>query len=458
MERSRRLDEVKIDRGIRTINHLTQYIAELKGQASQLQESIDPVARGYFSATEDDQVSALLVSYCQCRAALLDLIDDYRNYRDLSDVEDRHTAFLLAFAAALTLVDVAMFLRRLAAAGPVVRRRLNQPVPTFGISGGTYDRIQKSLVSARHAWHLYHALRYEEIHRADLGELAAQRHMQSICETITRLRERCEISLTRFAHAKLRTRGDQVLRRLGRTLYSQAFYGIQKTVSSLMADKYVRVGHQPRIPQGIIEQLKQVIQPGDVFVVRKEFAVTNYFLPGFWPHAALYLGGTDDLRDLGIDKVEHVSRRWDKLSDNSSPYVLESMKDGVRIRCWSSPLASDSCLILRPKLQRRDVAQGLARVLAHEGKCYDFDFNFERSDRMVCTEVIYRAFDGLGAVHLPLVARAGRPTLSGSDLVQMTLAGLNFDPVAVFIPAMHTRLVTGEDVATAVAQVVGSAA
>ena len=122
------------------------------------------------------------------------------------------------------------------------------------------------------------------------------------------------------------------------------------------------------------------------------------------------------------------------------------MRDGVRIRSVASPLASDSVVLIRPCLERDHLAKGLARCLAHEGKPYDFDFDFRRSDRLVCTEVVYRAFDGLGTVHLPLVSRAGRPTLSGSDLIQMAREGQQFAPVGVFAPAWDRNFVIGPDV------------
>ncbi|MCA9263268.1 MAG: hypothetical protein KDA60_05445 [Planctomycetales bacterium] len=75
-------------------------------------------------------------------------------------------------------------------------------------------------------------------------------------------------------------------------------------------------------------------------------------------------------------------------------------------------------------------------MIIHEGKPYDFDFDFSRSDRLVCTEVVYRAYDGIGAVQFALTRRAGRPTLSGSDLVQLGVEGLLFLPVLVYAPRL----------------------
>jgi hypothetical protein len=203
----------------------------------------------------------------------------------------------------------------------------------------------------------------------------------------------------------------------------------------MLSERYVRRGHQPQLPADIAAQVRAMLMPGDVLVTRKEFALTNYFLPGFWPHAALYLGDAESLARLGLGEQVHVRPRWARLLEagaDEPSRVLEAQKDGVQLRPLTSPLACDSVVVLRPRLSTGDVAQSLARVMAHEGKPYDFDFDFSRSDRLVCTEVVYRAYDGIGPMQFPLVRRAGRPTLSGSDLIGLTLDRRGFDPIAVF--------------------------
>jgi hypothetical protein len=143
---------------------------------------------------------------------------------------------------------------------------------------------------------------------------------------------------------------------------------------------------------------------------------------------------------------ESARRRFERLSielATEGDRVLESLKDGVRVRPLSSPMASDSVVVLRPQLPPELIGRGLARALAHEGKPYDFDFDFGRSDRLVCTAVIYRAYDGLGPVQLPLKKRAGRNTLAASDLVDAALNQGCFAPVAAFVPQRSSELATG---------------
>ena len=440
----------ELESGLRTVVQMAPYFRELKSRAASIAERITPQERGYFTTAEEDDTRAILVSYWQARNALFELVTSFREGREDDDAS-RREAFLIAFAAALLLVDAARFLREAADQRPIVRRKFNEPAPQFGVPGGVYDAVQKSLVSARHGWHLYHALRYFDEHEAELRALGQGTAYAPLLACIDELRHRLDVSITDFATAKLRTRTDQVMRHVGRSVLGQALYGIQKLAGSLVADKYLRYGHRPGLPDDIAAEIRQLLEPGDVLVVRKEYALTNYFLPGYWPHAALYLGDTESLAALGLHEQEHVKPRWARLLEaesESAGHVLESMRDGVNLRTLSSPFASDSIVVLRPAISRPEIGAALARCMVHEGKAYDFDFDFRRADRLVCTEVVYRAFDGIGSINIPLVQRAGRPTLSGSDLIQMGIRETNFAPVAVFAPLLSPGIVRGSQART----------
>jgi len=448
------VDNGELLAGVRTVTNLAAYLEELKAAATQLAGRVGAGRRGYFTPSEEEQVLGLLVSYRQTRSALLELIASLRAGVSSAPPAPPE-AFLVAFAAALLLVDAARFLRQLVAGRPVLRRKLNEPAPSFGIPGGTYDSVQKSLVSPRHAWHLYHAWHYFEQQQASLRSLAEGGPLEPLVPLVDRLLPRLDVPLAAFARTRLRTRVDQLARHVGRQTVMRAIYGLQKLGSSLISGVYVRPGHCPRLAEDAAASARQLLRPGDVLVTRKDYVLTNYFLPGYWPHAALYLGRLDDLVQLQIAAHPHIASRWHELARNAGhepQLVLESLKDGVRIRTLGSPLACDALVVLRPRLPQPLLGQALARAMAHEGKPYDFDFNFARSDRLVCTEVVYRAYDGMGGIGFTLVQRAGRPTFAGRDLVRLGLEGDAFEPLAVAAPRLAAGLVTGDQVPAIIRQ------
>jgi len=440
------VDSLDLDSNQRTVLDLAPFFDELKSNATQLAAHAEASQRGYFSTREEEATSGLLVSYWHSRNALFELITNLRRATDLPEAE-RERAFLIGFAAALLLVDAARFLRETVESRPIVKQKLNEPATAFGIPAGVYDTIQKSLLSSRHGWHLYHAVQFFEQHEAAFVARSGENDVAGLLRVIQGLRHRLDVPIRQFAHAKLKTRGRRLGSHLKHTLLGRAIYGLQKLAGTLVADKYLRFGHQPALPQAIAAELQQLLQPGDVLAVRKEYALTTYFLPGYWPHVALYLGSATALQPYQTgaqNSLEPLSARLHAATRDGG-VVIESMKDGVHLRPLSSPFGSDSIVVMRPRLTATYVTEALNRSLNHQGKPYDFSFDFRRSDRLVCTEVVYRAFDGVDTMRLPLVQRVGRPTLSGDDLISMAMAGQSFDPVAVYAPMFSDQIATGTD-------------
>ena len=64
----------------------------------------------------------------------------------------------------------------------------------------------------------------------------------------------------------------------------------------------------------------------------------------------------------------------------------------------------------------------LAESFGHVGKSYDFKFDVNVTTRLVCTDVVYRAYQGRGDVDFSLVKRVGRFTLSCDDLMDQFLS------------------------------------
>jgi hypothetical protein len=421
--------------GARTVATVDEQFGELKQAVFGFLSSYSARERGYFTPSEDERVRQLLISYWHSRSALFEVVTALRELVE-STGPLRPRVFLVGYAGALVLIDAARFLREQFHGFPLIRQKLNEPEPHFGIPGDVYDTVQKSLTRPIHIWHLYHASLYYQEHRAELAA-AAREDAESarMLEIIDRLASRLSISVADYATARLRVRVREAWTSLERDLFFYAMYGLQKLAGSVVANIYVRPGHRPALPPEIVAQLRERIAPGDVLVTRKEFALTNYFLPGYWPHAAMFLGQIDELERRGLSKHQHFERRWPKLlacDAQERGRVLEAMKDGVLVRSLRSPCGTDSVVVLRPQLDPMLINEALTRGMFHEGKCYDFGFDFTRSDRLVCTEVVYRSYEGLGPVKFTLLPRAGRMTLAAEDLVNMALRSEHFRVAAVY--------------------------
>ena len=431
----------------RTVTHLATYFGELKLMALQLRQQFGVRDRGFFTPSEDEAARHLQVSYWMARSALFEVALSYRDADEIAD-ELRPSRFLIAFAAAMLLVDAGRFLREQYHDQPVIRAKLNEPEPHFGIPANSYDTVQHSLTSPIHLWHLYHAVKYHTDHADELRSLAADPLLTPLVEVIDRHSHRLRVSVVEFAKARMRVRTRQLATAVRHKLLDRALYGLQKVACLMVTERYTRLGHEPSLPASIANELRALLRPGDVIVNRKEFALTNYFLPGYWPHAALYLGEPSDLERLGLRQNPELKSRWPRLltlDQHENHRVLEAQRDGVWLRTLQSPFRADAIVVVRPRLTPDDIAQAIGRGILHEGKPYDFDFDLARSDRLVCTEVVYRAYDGVGGMQFPLTRRAGRLTIAAEDFLQMALKRTNFEPVAVYAPSREPRLVSGSE-------------
>ena len=112
--------------------------------------------------------------------------------------------------------------------------------------------------------------------------------------------------------------------------------------------------------------------------------------------------------------------------------ILEAKKDGVLLRPIEETLQVDAFVVLRPKLSAKQITQALSKGLSHAGKLYDFIFNFATSDRLVCTEVIYRTYHGIGPIEFSLSTKAGRKCLSAEDFINQAIKNDWFELVMLY--------------------------
>jgi hypothetical protein len=84
--------------------------------------------------------------------------------------------------------------------------------------------------------------------------------------------------------------------------------------------------------------------------------------------------------------------------------------------------AADHLAVLRPRVSQARKDAAIVRAFSHYGKPYDFDFDFFSTDKLVCSELIYRSYDEFIAgegIRFPLVRILGRDTLPPDEAVRM---------------------------------------
>ncbi|MCF6219510.1 MAG: hypothetical protein L3J65_00205 [Robiginitomaculum sp.] len=415
------------------------------GMQSLVTDAEAAQARGYFTPGEDERLRTAYVHYLGVRAALWETVQSLLPYIELprkfkkGDWQAHLRAFAVAFSSAAMLLRSGYYLIDMAADRPVVRDKLDEAEPRYGIERKQFTEIYDSLISTRRMAKYYSALsfyqRYEsEIYSALTGEFAPVADILRFEEPYFETRFR--------GHVKRKAKFNIFsLRRRRLSAVSKIMFFLFKSIGSDIAElKQPLVkprGAGKRVTNGVRTELLKLVQPGDVFVTRHDDAMSNLFLPGFWPHAALYIGTDAERARMGVAacKPEHQSIPGEVR-------FLESKKDGVLFRPAKDTLQIDACVILRPKISPQDLRAALNRALSHSGKLYDFVFDFASADRLACTELIYRTYNGFAGsagagnggadIDFKLAERAARQCLSAEDLLNQAVGNGWFEVVALY--------------------------
>jgi hypothetical protein len=404
--------------------------------------------RGVFRPAEEAELLAWFARFLTVRSELWEVIGDVSDavggtVERILDT-NQWRCFVLGYTSACLIVRLDRILLEDIARDSLTQRKLNEGSTGHRIPRKQYTAVFSSFTNPAKARSMEEAMRFAERHRGLVDAMADDPVVGEFVVALAKLERVLEPSRRRYL-SLLVNYLMHTFRRRGASARQQTVFAALETGGRLASE--LRDHWTPgRVHEDVFRRLDSLLEPGDVLICRHDRALTNLFLPGYWPHAALYVGSEADRERLGVRIDDERMARW-----SGDRRVLEALKDGVLFRPLETTLEVDAVAVIRPRLEPPEIAHGIARATEHEGKLYNFDFDFFRSDRLVCTEVVYRAFDGLGPVSIPLRERSGRQTLSAEDLLDLAVVGDGFDPVVVYgASTCAETLVEGEQARAAI--------
>lgn len=167
---------------------------------------------------------------------------------------------------------------------------------------------------------------------------------------------------------------------------------------SELFSRFISSVHRRSFPETNINRLIPLLKKWDIICQKSPGRLTDKFIPGYFGHSGIYLG----------DSV-----------------FAEVIQKGAIYASPKKFLVGDEFIVIRP-----DTITGTQdfsmqnRLISQIGKKYDFNFNIESPDRLVCTELIYLVYD-----HIAWQTRkiAGRFTLPPDYLVKTVLLNDKFE-------------------------------
>ena len=210
-----------------------------------------------------------------------------------------------------------------------------------------------------------------------------------------------------------------------------------------------RLSHpSPAITDAQMDDMKAHLKPGDLIIERTDYYLSNAFLGGFWPHGILYLGPKEEWTKMTLADgttlaedpwiAEHITPHYRSEKDGRPALVMEAISEGVVFNSLEEAAQKDYIAIFRPKFspqeQEAKIAGIIKRALKYYGRPYDFDFDFFTDDKLVCTELLYRAYHPdinfliqKEAIRKPnppipgMIHKAGRDTMPAGEIAKLAL-------------------------------------
>jgi hypothetical protein len=394
--------------------------------SSSLQSALDrrifSVDFKNISGREKQELEDFWVSYIEVLLELDLLKERYKTFYQLNAITKKglhQRAFINGYASFIAQHHHTFKLTQ-AVDDHGVRTFLNESFPSHGIESGTFDSIEDKLTDAG------------ELLRLNTGRAyyALVNNENSSLKTLTEgyLKE-IDSSLGSYAHLI----AEKPLNFLEKSSF-KLWFPIQK--QSAIQISYIRTTSRDyHIDAKLIGGFKDRFEPGDIMLERREWHATNVGIPGFWTHSALYIGTLEMLNSYFENLPElngksfselvradypEVYNKFQELDENGYKYeVIESKRPGVILMSLAASTNADSLAVLRVKnTDRSDRFKIVTQALSHFGKPYDFDFNFVTDNSLVCSELVFKAFQDISELNISPQEFNGRPIVSPNQFAE----------------------------------------
>jgi hypothetical protein len=425
-----------IDEKIRGFQLLAEQVlthrAEMIEVGQQLTERIE--AGRPLSGEEIGRLGDGFRALLETRRALWQIAESHECWLDLAGRDGppgvRRTGILLSLAAALLLYDNYLLAVSLYEEDPKLRRLLNERDPAYAQRRGELAQVTQSYHNPVHRARVRRAIAFYETDSARLSpdgsDDAETAYLHLLIQQSPSYRKVRDASPFSDSLRQLRlfdeATGDALVsvQRQGVSLFSMLFGNTMGLVET-------RRGKLFRRPD-VAQEIQLLLRPGDILLEKTPFRLTDKLIPGYWGHAAIWVGGEAELRELGIWDHPVVARHREALVQGRQ--VAEALRPGVQLNTLERFLNIDDLGVLRrPDLGDGDIARIVLETLRQVGKGYDFTFDVERRERLFCSKLVYVAH---GDVAWPTRQSLGRATFLPDDLALHALRSDSLQLVAFY--------------------------
>lgn len=170
--------------------------------------------------------------------------------------------------------------------------------------------------------------------------------------------------------------------------------------------------------ENVHKDLINKLKIGDILLEKTPFRLTDSMIPGHWGHAAIWIGTKEELIELGLWNHPLIKPYHKQIQEHK--LVAESLRTGTTLSSLSHFMNVDDVAILREKKShtKKEIEEIILLTLRQIGKEYDFNFDVETTDKIVCSQLVYISYSH---IDWPTESVVGRYTISPDNIAIKTL-------------------------------------
>jgi hypothetical protein len=349
---------------------------------------------------------------------------------------------MLSLSAALTLYDNYLLAVTVFTEDARLRRLINDPDSGFGIDSYTLDQLTQAANSVGTRRRVRAGMTFfeKESARLEASKVGATLEGNSDYQYLRLLLERSPsyTFVRQIQVGKVAASNFKFLERLSFDVVDELKNDGVNLISLVFGNT---VGlHESRKGnlygvQSVELHLENELQALDILLEKTPFRITDKFIPGHFGHVAIWLGDEAELKELDLWNHPVVTPYHPLLKsedDKPARLIVEALRSGVQLSTLEHFLNVDDLAVLRPETVRADrdaTREALVLAFRQVGKDYDFNFDVNTTEKIVCSELAYVSFP---TIAWPTESTFGRDTISPDQVARLAWDGKPLQLVTLY--------------------------
>lgn len=351
----------------------------------------------------------------------------------------RTKAVMLSVASALTLYDNYLMGALLFENDKRLRRIVNDPDKGFGISANELLDITLAANSIRNQKRMQDGIDFYESKSTLFKNLADDdyAYLKTLINASPSYNHIKNIGTAGMIEKKFKMFG-KISRDIVAELRDDGLDGVSKFFGNSVGLVESRKGKLYK-KEEIRKQLLKELQPLDIILEKTPFRLTDKLIPGHFGHVAIWVGNQQELKEKGLWDHEVVQPHHNKITPKGKDIkskegycIVEALREGVKLSSLEEFMNVDDIAILRPVFKdniSEKEKESLLLTFRQVGKEYDFNFDVNTTEKIVCSELAYVCFP---QIDWETEKTAGRHTISPDNVANLCLNGTPLELITFY--------------------------